>query len=62
MYHVFIQNKAEMPPLVNIFFDSLKDDNPRINIHVRDDEANCIHQRKQVEQVIFQVQFSVLDS
>jgi len=49
MCHIFIQDDAERPPPINIFFDSLKDENPRANIHVSDDEANCIHQGKQVE-------------
>jgi len=29
-----------MPPLVNILCDSSKDENPKANIHVSDDEAS----------------------
>jgi hypothetical protein len=37
MCHIFIQDKAEMPLIVNILFDSLEDENPRANIHVCDE-------------------------
>jgi hypothetical protein len=40
MCHIFIQNKVEMPPRVNIICDSSKDENPRANICANDDKAS----------------------
>jgi hypothetical protein len=38
MYHVFIQDKMEIPPPINILSNSYIKKNPHANIHVNDDD------------------------
>jgi hypothetical protein len=40
MCHTFVKDKVEMPPQINNFSNSSKDENPRANILVSDGEAN----------------------
>jgi len=36
MCHVFVKDKVEMPPQINIFSNSSEDENPKANIFISD--------------------------